>query len=94
MGINLVFIPSYSPNLNLIERFWKFTKSKLRTKYYTDFNEFANKIDKIISSSDDECKIEVDKLITEKVQLFDSPMNKGEELTPIACVHNSVGLVA
>jgi len=41
LEINLVFIPSYSPNLNLIERFWKFTKSKLRTKYYTDFKEFA-----------------------------------------------------
>jgi len=94
IGINLVFIPSYSPNLNLIERFWKFTKSKLRTKYYTDFSEFTDKIDKITASSDGQCKKEVDMLITEKVQLFDSPMNRKENLTPIACVHNSVGLAA
>jgi hypothetical protein len=94
MGINLVFIPSYSPNLNLIERFWKFTKSKLRIKYYTDFNEFADKIDEITASSDGICKNEVDKLITEKVQLFDSPVNKQESLTPIACIHTSVGLAA
>lgn len=29
LGIELVFLPPYSPNLNLIERLWKFTKSKL-----------------------------------------------------------------
>ena len=27
LGINLVYIPSYSPNLNLIERLWKFVKA-------------------------------------------------------------------
>ncbi|CAD7853876.1 MAG: Mobile element protein, partial [Olavius algarvensis Gamma 1 endosymbiont] len=26
--IQLVFLPSYAPNLNLIERFWKFFKKK------------------------------------------------------------------
>lgn len=94
LGINLVFIPSYSPNLNLIERFWKFTKSKLRTKYYTDFSEFVDRIDAITASSDGVCKKDVDKLITEKVQLFDSPISRNELLTPIACVQNSIGLVA
>jgi transposase len=94
LGINLVFIPSYSPNLNLIERFWKFTKSKLRTKYYTDFNEFKDRIDTITASSDGVCKKEVDELITEKVQLFDSAVRGNRNLTPIACVQNSIGLVA
>jgi len=94
LGINLVFIPSYSPNLNLIERFWKFTKSKLRTKYYTDFNEFSNRIDAITASSDGVHKKEVDKLITEKVQLFDSPVGGKDKLTPFACVQNSIGLAA
>ena len=94
LGINLVFIPSYSPNLNLIERFWKFTKSKLRTKYYIDFNEFRNRIDEITGSSDGAFKTEVDKLITEKVQLFDSPLNGKEKLTPIVCTQNFIGLAA
>jgi hypothetical protein len=31
MEINLLFVPSYSPNLNIIERLWKFS----RKKYYT-----------------------------------------------------------
>ena len=28
LGINLLFLPSYSPHLNLIERLWKFTKRR------------------------------------------------------------------
>ena len=30
LGIELLFLPTYSPNLNLIERLWKFTKKKVR----------------------------------------------------------------
>jgi transposase len=33
--IELVFLPPYSPNLNLIERFWKFFKSSSRNKFST-----------------------------------------------------------
>ena len=29
LGITLLFLPSYSPNLNLIERLWKFINSPL-----------------------------------------------------------------
>ncbi|MCC6690379.1 MAG: transposase [Bacteroidia bacterium] len=35
MGITLLFLRSYSPNLNIIERLWKFTKKKfLYAKHY------------------------------------------------------------
>lgn len=35
LNITLLFSPSYSPNLNIIERLWKFTKKKiLYAKYY------------------------------------------------------------
>ncbi len=41
--IKLVFLPSYSPNLNLIERLWKFFKKKvLYNKYYKNIKEFRN----------------------------------------------------
>jgi hypothetical protein len=29
LNIELLFLPSYSPNLNLIERLWKFTKKEV-----------------------------------------------------------------
>jgi len=39
--VELVFLPPYSPNLNLIERYWKFFKKKvLYNKYYEKFSEF------------------------------------------------------
>jgi len=37
--IELLYLPPYSPNLNLIERMWKFVKKKcLYSKYYSDFD--------------------------------------------------------
>jgi transposase len=70
LGIALVYIPPYSPNLNLIERLWKFVKSRLRTKYYDRFDIFQKKIDSIVNSTSSENKSMIDKLINEKVQLF------------------------
>ena len=38
-NIHLEYIPPYSPNLNLIERLWKFVKGELSSKYYSDFGD-------------------------------------------------------
>lgn len=39
--IKLKYLPPYSPNLNLIERYWKFFKKKvLNNRYYETFDEF------------------------------------------------------
>ena len=74
LGISLIFIPSYSPNLNLIERLWKFVKGELRSKYYDNFNLFQDKINSIINSTDKENKVNIDRLISDKVQLFDEAL--------------------
>lgn len=56
--IKLVFLPSYSPNLNLIERLWKFFKKKvLYNTYYEkleDFRQACIKFFRNISSYQDE----------------------------------------
>lgn len=45
LGIELVFLPAYSPNLNLIERLWKYLKKKvLAGKYYATKEAFENAI--------------------------------------------------
>ena len=71
LGIVLTYIPPYSPNLNLIERVWKFVKAELRSKYYDDFSAFQTKIDSIIGSTSKENLTKIKRLIGEKVQLFD-----------------------
>lgn len=41
--IKLIFLPSYSPNLNLIERLWKFFKKKvLYNQYYENIKSFRD----------------------------------------------------
>ena len=65
LNIVLHYIPPYSPNLNLIERFWKYVKGELRGSFYDDFGAFCSRIDEIIANA------KVETLITEKVQFFD-----------------------
>jgi len=49
VGITLLFLPSYSPNLNLIERLWKFIKRRaLYGRYHPTFAEFQAAIQEII----------------------------------------------
>lgn len=71
LGIILQYIPPYSPNLNLIERLWKFVKGELRSKYYDDFQAFQKKIDSIMESTTKENMPKIKKLMGEKVQLFE-----------------------
>lgn len=70
LGIVLNYIPPYSPNLNIIERLWKFVKGELRSQFYDDFEVFKSRIDTIINSTAKENKSILDSLIGEKVQLF------------------------
>jgi transposase len=45
LDIELLYLPPYCPNLNLIERLWKFFKRKImKNKYYQEFEEFYNAV--------------------------------------------------
>jgi transposase len=49
LGITLLFLPSYSPNLNLIERLWKFMKRRsLYGRYHPTFAGFRAAIEETI----------------------------------------------
>jgi len=42
--VNLKYIPSYSPNLNIIERLWRFFHEHYRDKYFEKFKEFERSV--------------------------------------------------
>ena len=45
LNIKLVYLPPYSPNLNPIERLWKFMKKKVMANtYYETFPDFRKNI--------------------------------------------------
>lgn len=51
--IELVFLPPYAPNLNLIERFWKFfKKTVLYGHYYETFCQFKTACDDFFAELD------------------------------------------
>jgi transposase len=68
--IQFKFLPSYSPNLNLIERLWKWIKKKVSyNDYFEKFSKFREKIFgyfENIKLYNDELK----PLMSEKFQLF------------------------
>jgi transposase len=71
-GIQLVFLPSYSPNLNLIERYWKFVKKKsLYNHFYSNFENFYAAIDDCIKNENEKYAKELKSLMTLKFQTFE-----------------------
>jgi transposase len=51
LGITLLFLPSYSPNLNLIERLWKFIKRRaLYGRYHPTFADFRGAIEETLNA--------------------------------------------
>jgi transposase len=73
LGIQLLFLPSYSPNLNVIERLWKFTKAKaLRGKHYNDFQQFQQAIDACLDQTSGAYAANMKSLMTLKFQTFDT----------------------
>ena len=72
LNIELLYIPPYSPNLNLIERLWKFIKKQcLYSKYYSEFTNFKKAIVDCLNQTDTTRKQELDSLITLRFQSFE-----------------------
>ena len=72
LNIELLFLPSYSPNLNIIERLWKWVKKDcLYCKYYEKFDAFKSAINSsLLKVGLSEYKEEFDSLLNLKFQTF------------------------
>lgn len=71
LHIELLYLPTYSPNLNLIERLWKFVKKKtLNAEYYENFTAFKAAITTCIADAPTKHKAELNSLLTLRFQTF------------------------
>ena len=81
LGIALLFLPSYSPNLNIIERLWKFSKKKiLYAKYYETPSKFHDAINGFFQTVNHRYNSDLKNLLTLKFQFF---QNQTAEIYPV-----------
>jgi transposase len=73
LRIELLYLPSYSPNLNLIERVWRFVKAEcLRSKYYPNYEAFTAAIQQCLDELPTKHKEAMDSLLTHHFQTFEN----------------------
>ena len=69
----MFFTPSYSPNLNLIERLWKLMNEKvLKNQYHEHFSDFLSAIMDFFQTQLGSMKTELQHRMTEQFHLLDS----------------------
>ena len=71
LGIELLFLPPYSPNLNLIERVWKLVKKlALNARTLSDFDAFAKSVTQTVENLETEHRDNLLTLLTPNFQDF------------------------
>lgn len=71
LNITLLFLPSYSPNLNIIERLWKFAKKTiLYAKFYESPAKFHQAITEFFKEINQKYYDDLKKIMTLKFQFF------------------------
>jgi transposase len=71
LDIELLFLPPYSPNLNLIERLWTFVREeKLNRTYYGTFTLFKEAIASCLAETQGTHREKMRSLFTLKFQTF------------------------
>ena len=71
LGIELLFLPSYSPHLNLIERFWRFVRKEcLYSKYYPKFDGCKQALTECIQNAHTKHRDELETLLSWNFQSF------------------------
>jgi len=70
LNITLLYLPSYSPNLNLIERLWKFLKRRaLYGHYHPTFAEFRAAIEEHVAQLSTTHRTSLESLMTLNFQV-------------------------
>lgn len=70
-AVELLFLPPYSPNLNLIERLWKHLKKRsLKNRHFKCFETFRSAIDGYLDALGTTHKEQLESLLTLKFQSF------------------------
>jgi transposase len=64
---HLEFLPAYSPNLNLIERLWKFLRKKAFTRWHKTFEDLVAAVSAVLDHLED-YRAELTTLMVEKFQ--------------------------
>jgi transposase len=73
LGIELLYLPSYSPNLNLIERLWRFVKRQaLYGRYHPTFADFQAAVQDTLHQLPTKHKDKLASLMTLNFQVFDN----------------------
>jgi transposase len=73
--IKPIYLPSYAPNLNMIERFWRFMKRKvLHNKYYPKLADFRAAFDAFFATIGG-WKAELETLLSPKFHFIGTPAN-------------------
>src|SRR5512135_3937462 len=71
LGIELLYLPSYSPNLNLIERLWRFVRQEsLNSTYDESSEQFTTAIDQCLDGLHTVHKGEMETLMSHNFQMF------------------------
>lgn len=71
--IELLFLPPYSPNLNLIERLWRFVRKEvLYNETYQDYDAFCQAIANCLAQTKTTHKAALDTLLVPKFQTFEN----------------------
>jgi transposase len=77
LGIELLYLPSYSPHLNLIERLWRFVRKEcLYSRHYATFDAFCTAIEYCLATAHTEHRLDLETLLSWRFQSFKKVQNQ------------------
>jgi transposase len=77
LGIELLYLPSYSPHLNLIERLWRFVRKEcLYSHHYATFDAFCAAIEQCLATAHTDHRFALETLLSWRFQSFKNVQNQ------------------